>query len=324
MSELARSEGPIGTEHNGDTGRTPLWRRIRKRVGSLFGLPNADSSLRESLTDVLVQHEKMGDTLTAEERLMLMNLLNFGELRVDDVMVPRADIVAVEQQISLEELLDTFHSAAHSRLPVYRDTLDNPVGVIHIKDVMAELAARTRAGNGDQQDTPPFSIMKLRRDYLPVPKSKLAIDLLLQMQSTRNHMALVIDEYGGTDGLVTIEDLVEEIVGEIEDEHDIPEGPLIVARREGVYDAHARATIEELEKILGMNLLPEEREEDIDTLGGLVFSLVGRVPQRGELVSHAGAALEFEVVDADPRRIKRLRIYRRKEPTSLSASDSAS
>jgi CBS domain containing-hemolysin-like protein len=242
--------------------------------------------------------------LSEGERKMLVNLLSFGELRVDDVMVPRADIVAVEIGTPLSELAAIFRDAQHSRLPIYRETLDDPVGMVHIKDVLALLvpaAGEPQAGENVLQ--------RLRRDTLFVPPSMRVMDLLIKMQKSRIHMALVIDEYGGTDGLVTIEDLIEEIVGDIEDEHDVEETALIAARPDGGFDVNGRIPIEDLEQVLGHSLALPGQEEEIDTLGGLVFSLVGRVPLRGELISHPGG-FEFEILDADPRRVKKVRVHR--------------
>ncbi len=265
-----------------------LWARLRGR--------NGGDSLRESLEELIEEHEANDAPMNPEERHMLLNILSFGELSVRDVMVPRADIVAVDINSPLREVIGLFRREPHSRVPVFRETLDDVVGMVHIKDLLAHL-----------EDEERFDLAFLVRKILPVPPSMPILELLLQMRATRVHMAVVVDEYGGVDGLVTIEDLVEEIVGEIEDEHDIIEGPLLVVREDGVIEADARAEIEELEEHIGLSLLEEDREEDVDTLGGLVFSLVGRVPQRGELISHP-LGLEFEVVEADSRRIKRLRI----------------
>lgn len=275
---------------------------------ALFGLAgNGDSSLRESLEEVIEEHEDMHRGLTAEERHMLVNILNFGELRVEDVMVPRADVVGVEENASLEDVLRLYRESSHSRMPIYRETLDDPIGMVHLKDVLAWFAPPENGG-ADAVARPPFSLRSIRRNVLFVPPSMPALDLLVKMQATRIHLALVIDEYGGTDGLVSIEDLVEEIVGEIEDEHDIDSGPALVRREDGSIDADARCPIEDLEEMIGLRLVEEENEDDVDTLAGLVFSLLGRVPLRGELVRHP-AGLEFEVKDADPRRIKRMRIH---------------
>lgn len=279
-----------------------FWRRF-------LGAPSAsDPTLRESLEEALEDHGETDRTLTSEERHMLGNILSFGELRVDDVMVPRADIVAVEEGATLSELLRLYNGANHSRMPIYRETLDDPVGMMHIKDVVEYLTPPAEEIEGEPRlSNRKFALKDVRRDVLFVPPSMPALDLLQKMQATRIHLALVIDEYGGTDGLVSIEDLVEEIVGDIEDEHDAHEGPALATRPDGMIDADARAPIEELEEMLGLKLVDEESEDDIDTLGGLVFSLVDRVPVRGELIKHP-AGLEFEVRDADPRRIKKLRI----------------
>ncbi|MBX3506644.1 MAG: HlyC/CorC family transporter [Parvibaculum sp.] len=286
-----------------DERQRPRFGWLRAFLGK--GNGNGDSSLRESLEEVIEEHDDSHRSLTAEERHMLVNILKFGELRVDDVMVPRADVVAVDENATLDEVLRLYRDSAHSRMPVYRETLDDPVGMVHLKDVLAFLAPPATETAAPR---PPFSLRTIRRDVLFVPPSMPAIDLLVKMQATRIHLALVIDEYGGTYGLVSIEDLVEQIVGEIEDEHDVDSGPSLVKRDDGTIDADARCDIEDLEDMIGVRLVDEENEDDIDTLGGLVFSLLGRVPIRGELVRHP-AGLEFEVKDADPRRIKRVRIH---------------
>ena len=289
-----------------DTARAApsLSARIVSAVKSIFRRPAMDESLRESLEGVIGQRAEAGNILADEERHMLVNILSFGERRVDDVMVPRADIIAVEEQASLEDVLRVCYESAHSRLPIYRETLDNALGMVHIKDLLRWLAPGPPG-----TASAPFSLRSLRRNILFVPSSMRARDLLLKMQTTRIHLALVVDEYGGIEGLVSIEDLVEEIVGDIEDEHDTVEGPLLIRRVNGVVEADARAPIEDLEEMFGVTLISQEDREDMDTLGGLVFSLVGRVPLRGELIVHP-EGLEFEVRDADPRRIKRLRIHK--------------
>ncbi len=288
--------------------RRGIAQRLRETWRKLIGIPSAsDPTLRESLEEALEGHDETGRTLTAEERHMLGNILSFGELRVDDVMVPRADVVAVEESASLSDLLRLYSEANHSRMPIYRETLDDPIGMVHIKDVVEYLTPPDGEVLASAL-TKPFALKSVRRDVLFVPPSMPALDLLVKMQATRIHLALVIDEYGGTDGLVSIEDLVEEIVGDIEDEHDIDEGPALATRPDGTIDADARASIEELEEKLGLKLVDEDSEDDVETLGGLVFSLVGRVPVRGELIKHP-KGLEFEVRDADPRRIKKLRIH---------------
>lgn len=296
-------------------GLKSLWRK-------LIGIPSAsDPTLRESLEEALEGHDETGRTLTPEERHMLGNILSFGELRVDDVMVPRADVVAVEEGAGINELLRVYSEANHSRMPIYRETLDDPLGMVHIKDVVAFLTPPDDSDGTDQKAPRSFALKNIRRDVLFVPPSMPALDLLVKMQATRIHLALVIDEYGGTDGLVSIEDLVEEIVGDIEDEHDTDEGPSLATRADGTIDADARASIDELEDMLGLTLVDEESEDDVETLGGLVFSLVGRVPVRGELIKHP-CGIEFEVRDADPRRIKKLRIRLAVRPDKSTADKS--
>lgn len=240
----------------------------------------------------------------APPREMLLKAAQFDTLRVSDVMAPRADIVAIDAGASLDEVIERFAETGVSRMPVFRETLDDPIGVLHVKDVVAEIARQRREGRPAGRDR---AVGKLRRDILFVPPSMKLSQLLLRMQSTRQHLALVVDEYGGTDGLVSIEDLVEQIVGDIEDEHD-DDAPLIVERGPGLWEADAKAAIEALEQTAGVSLDLSDRDEavEVDTLGGLVFTMVGRVPARGEIVRHP-IGMEFEVLDADPRRIKRLR-----------------
>ncbi len=228
------------------------------------------------------------------------------ELRVVDVMVPRADITGVEVSTPLGELVRTFARAAHSRLPVYRETLDDPIGVVHIKDLIVHLtpdeAGEREPGWADRQVLPAMT-----RPLLFAPPSMRATDLLRRMQGRRMHLALVVDEYGGTDGLVTFEDLIEPIVGDIEDEHDDEDAPAIRARGPGVWDVEARAEIDAFEQVVGEEIAGPDEDEDVDSLGGLVFTLTGRVPERGEVIRHP-KGYEFEVLEADPRRIKRMRV----------------
>jgi len=243
---------------------------------------------------------------TSEAARVLVNQAQaFQSLRVEAVMTPRADVVSVELGAPLEEVWNRFSESEHSRMPIYRETLDDPVGVVHIKDLV-KLITPSREGGG--ADWTARVLPRLRRDTLFIPASMRAADLLLRMQATRIHMALVIDEFGGTDGLVTLEDLLEAVVGEIDDEHDVEETPQIV-ERPGGWEADARAALEDLEGLAGEELTLEDHDEVIDTVGGLVATLAGRVPQRGEVVGHP-AGYEFEVVDADPRRIKRVRVSR--------------
>lgn len=257
---------------------------------------SSEADERESLADLLGEEGKVFENLAPGERLILLNVLKLGEVRVGDVMIPRADIVAIDEEIQLTDLIKTFREGVHSRLPVYRDNLDEVLGVVHIKDVF-EFWDRAKR----------FNLRRIVREVLFVPASMPVVDLLLKMRLTRVHMAVVVDEYGGTDGLVTIEDLVEEIVGEIEGEHARAQGPMFTVRADGSILAQGRAPVSELEERLGVALVPEEREEDIETIGGLLVSLAGRVPLRGELIAHP-TGLEFEVLDSDPRRVKRVRI----------------
>jgi CBS domain containing-hemolysin-like protein len=215
-------------------------------------------------------------------------------------MAPRADIIAVDVGTGLDDLIRAFADGGHSRMPIFRGDLDDPIGMVHIKDVV-ELIARpeeARAAGGQ-------ILKKLRRDILYVPPSMRVTDLLLRMQASRIHMALVVDEYGGTDGLVTIEDLVEQVVGDINDEHDEEEEATIAARPGGGWDADARVELAEFTAVTGVALTADD--DEVDTLGGLVFSLAGRVPQRGEVLAHS-SGFEFEVTEADARKIRKLRI----------------
>jgi CBS domain containing-hemolysin-like protein len=224
-------------------------------------------------------------------------------LKVADVMVPRADIVGVAIDTPLSELTRAFAGAAHSRLPIYRDTLDDPVGMAHIKDVVVRLA---EAAEGELPGDARV-LSQIKRPLLFAPPSMRAAELLLRMQSRRQHMALVVDEYGGTDGLVTLEDLIEPVVGDIEDEHDEEDAPAIRRRSAGVWDVEARADIDDFEAAIGAEIAAPDEDDEVDTLGGLIFTLAGRIPERGEVIRHA-SGYEFEVLDADPRRIKRLRV----------------
>jgi hemolysin (HlyC) family protein len=295
-----------------------------------LGLPGVPT-LRANLENML-KNAGEEEALSAEEREMLLRTLRFGVLKVEDVMVPRADIIAVDENEPIRELLKTFDAAGVSRVPLFRETLDDPRGMVHVKDLLRWLMAdalgrpaseghalvppRPAASDAATTSVPdlsrvdlskPIVSAKLRRPMIFVPPSMPAANLLIRMQSTHIHMALVVDEYGGTDGLVTIEDLVEQIVGDIEDEHDEAEAANITKDKLGLVSA-ARTPVHELEEHLGLTLLKPGEEADIDTLGGLIFSLVGRVPARGELIRHP-AGIEFEVLDADPRRVKKLRVH---------------
>jgi CBS domain containing-hemolysin-like protein len=302
----AEDDVPVDEQRQSDEEASWFDRLLQK-----FGL-GEEPDLRELIEDALARSKS--DTLSVQERGMLRRILRFGNLTVEDVMVPRADIIAVDDSITIDELMRVFRQAEHSRLPVYRETLDDPRGMIHIRDLMswitaeAELADAERLNLGKVDLQRSIASMNIVRDLLYVPGSMSVLDLLPKMQTTRVHLALVVDEYGGTDGLVSIEDLVEEVVGDIADEHDVEDEPLIRTDPKLGLIADARIPIEDLEKHLQRELVSEEQEEDIDTLGGLVFSIAGRIPARGELVRHP-SGIEFEVLEADPRRIKKLRIH---------------
>jgi CBS domain containing-hemolysin-like protein len=234
-------------------------------------------------------------------REMMDRVMAFEAKRVIDVMSPRADIIAVEIETPLDALVGAFCDAGHSRMPIYRKDLDDPVGMAHIKDVLALVADPSRLAPGEAP------LRRIKREILYVPPSMRVTDLLLKMQASRVHMALVIDEFGGTDGLVTIEDLVEEIVGDINDEHDDAEQPTISSRPSGGWEADARVEFEEFTRATGVEFRSED--EEVDTLGGLVVSLAGRVPERGEVLSHPDG-WDFEIVDADARKVRKIRIRR--------------
>ncbi len=278
----------------------PLKRLIRKITGQDTGA----AAMRESLEEVIEESDRESAALSAQERMMLGNLLNFGELKVRDVMVPRAEIVAVDESIGLADLLKLFREAQHSRLPVFRETLDDPIGLIHVKDVLGLLEAEP---DGAYCLSPNARITALLRPILFAPPSMRTLDLLLKMQTTHTHLALVIDEYGGTDGLVSIEDIIEEIVGDIADEHD--EAPTVLKPDGNGFIADARMDLDDFRTQTGHDLLVEDGEDDIDidSLGGLVVSLLGRVPQRGEIVTHPDGT-EFQVLEADPRRVRKLHV----------------
>jgi len=283
-----------------------------------LGLPGTPT-LRETLENA-VNGAGEADEFSREEREMLLRILRFGTLRVEDVMIPRADIIAVDENESIRALLKAFDSAGVSRMPLYRETLDEPRGMVHVKDVLHWLIGDARgqapAGSAAKASEPdlsrvdlskPIVSAKLGRPMIYVPPSMPAANLLLRMQATHIHMALVVDEYGGTDGLVTIEDLVEQIVGDIEDEHDEAEAANIVSDAKLGLVTVARTPIQELEAYLGTKLLDPEQASEIETVGGLISTLAGRVPARGEQVVHP-SGIEFEVLDADRRRVKKLRV----------------
>ncbi len=272
-------------------------------IKSIFG--HTEQSLEDTVKEAIAEHEEdaQGSALGDGEKEMLYNVLQYGELRVNDVMVPRADIIALDMATEFKEMLTQFAEAAHSRMPLYRDTLDEVQGMIHVKDVLRVLVNRD-----DNVTLDNTTMINILRPVLYVPASMKVIDLLAKMRAVRTHMAVVVDEYGGTDGLVTIEDLVEEIVGEIEDEHDEDQANQIRALEGGAYLVDARIELDDLQDALGINFVDDEDMEEIDTLAGLVFDMAGKVPEIGELISHK-TGIVFEVVDADPRRIKQIRIH---------------
>jgi len=278
-----------------DTAEPSALRRLIDWVKDLRR-SDAEEQVRETLEELIEERVETSEApIDAHERRLIANILRLREITAHDVMVPRADIVAVDLSAGRDAAVEMINSQPHSRYPVYRGTLDDAVGFIHIKDVLTLVAANA-----------PFHLSRIIRRILYVSPSMRVPDLLLEMRLKRTHMALVVDEYGGIDGLITIENLVEQITGEIEDEHDGDAEPDFVERPDGAIEADARVPLSDFEARVGPLLKDEEREE-IDTLGGLVSFLAGRVPARGELIRHA-SGLEFEVVDADPRRIKRLRV----------------
>src|SRR6202030_3622910 len=294
--------------------------RLNRMMRAVFGW--SPTSIRSDLR-LRLDGAAAETGFSPDESRMLKNILSLRERRLDDLMVPRADIVAVQQDIPLGELVKVFENAAHSRLVVYNDTLDEPVGMVHIRDLIAFMTARATVS---AEPLPagldlaaidlamPLSRAKIIRTILFVPPSMPAIDLLAKMQATRIHLALIIDEYGGTDGLASIEDIVEEIVGDIEDEHDEATERGVIRQPDGSYVAVGRASLEEAVAVIGAEFDVGDAAEEVDTVGGYIVTLIGRVPVRGELVRGPGA-LEIEILDADPRRVKRVRIYPRKQST---------
>ena len=299
------------------------------RLRHTFGLQS--QSIREELEEALDEPREDGD-LSAQERAILRNVLSLHERRVRDIMIPRADIIAIAVKASLADVLALFRTEGHSRLPVYSDTLDDPRGMVHIRDFVDYIAGRAEAekdrretsgasaGAGEENRFPvdmidlsiSLSATGIVRSVLFIPPSMPALDLLVRMQATRTHMALVIDEYGGTDGLVSIEDVVEAVVGEIEDEHDDVEAIAVVRSAPDEYTVDARASLADVRRETGW-ALPDADRPDVDTIGGLVASIAGRVPSRGEIVVDKPSWLEFEVLEADPRRVKSVRLRRTPE-----------
>jgi CBS domain containing-hemolysin-like protein len=313
---------PVPVSRPSEHGRDISERWFTRALRTLFGWKT--NSIRAGLKDVL--EDGAGETgFSPTERIMLRNILGLRERRIADVMVPRADIIAVQREISLGELMKVFESAGHSRLVVYDETLDDAAGMVHIRDLVAFMtvraAASAKANTKRKKPFPagldlkavelsmPLSATKIIREILFGPPSMPVLDLLAKMQTTRIHLALVVDEYGGADGVVSIEDIVEQIVGEIADEHDEESPPGVVRQADGSFLADARANLEDVTAIVGPEFEVGEVAKEVDTLAGYVVTRTGRVPVRGELVPGPGP-FELEILDADPRRLKRLRIYR--------------
>ncbi len=285
----------------------------------------SEPSLRETLESAIRETQAEGDddSLSKQERDMLLNVLEFGETKVSEVMIPRADIVAIEENQTVAELLNLFARAGHSRVPVFRESLDNPIGMVHIKDAIAwtmrggaaplDQDAETAAQSLDLNRTAlktTIAAASLVREALFVPPSMPALALLAKMKAKKIHLAIVVDEFGGTDGLATFQDVVEEIMGDIADEHDEVEAPLI-GRENEAFIASARTPIEDVEQVLDMRLTAGGVPEDIETLGGLIMATVGRVPRRGQIIPHP-SGVTFEIVEASPRRLHTVRIFKQR------------
>jgi len=296
----ATKDGAGSKESDSSSEGGRIWRGLK---ALLFG-GDEGTSLRQELEDVITQYdgddapEHIKGDLVPAERQMLRNMLHFSEHTVDDVAVPRADIVAISQEASFAELMALFVECGHSRIPVFEGSLDKITGMIHIRDAFAILA---------RDEAHPVSLQALIRDPLYVPQSMGALDLLAEMRAKRTHLAIVLDEYSGTDGLVTIEDLVEEIVGDIEDEHDEAPEAMLVALAGGVWDADARTELEDVAKALDPKLA--EIDQDVDTLGGLAFVIAGKVPGVGDILTHEQSGWRIEIVEADTKRVTRVRLY---------------
>ena len=302
----------MNTEHKStEDDEDPSARRTGGPLGwfkGLFSGPDEDNRLKESLEEVVDELEDEDSSFGAEERSIIKNTLTFRNKRVDDIMVPRTDIVAVEASSTFEEVMEVFVEGTTSRLPVYRDSLDEVIAMVHIKDAFRELVTN-RDSNKEK------TLSAIQRPLLFVPPSMKLFDLLTKMQSTHIHMALVVDEYGGTDGLLTIEDLVEQIVGDIEDEHDEAEEDLLRELPGGDLMADARLEIEELENLLGLDLLTDDQDDDVDTLGGLLYTLAGYIPEVGEIIKDKNG-LRYKIMEGDARSIKTVLIQRGTAPDS--------
>jgi CBS domain containing-hemolysin-like protein len=311
MSDRHREQSPHSAEQ-----RRPNTPTLFDRMRALFGLGVA--SIRDDIEDALAETDA-AEVFSPQERAILKNVLNLHEIRVEDVMVPRADIIAIGSKATLKTVLALFRESGHSRLLVHGDTLDHPKGMVHIRDFVdyitepvAEQESGTVAGASVIHIDMAQSLegAGIMRSVLFVPPSMQALDLLVRMQAMRTHMAIVIDEYGGTDGLVTIEDIVEVIVGDIEDEHDETERPKIVESGAGVFIADARASLDEVVETVRLPVATAEEHQGVDTIGGLVTSLAGRVPLIGEAVP-GHEAFDFVILESDRRHVKRVQLQRK-------------
>jgi len=277
--------------------KTSLFGAIRSWLRHTLAVRH-DGTLKEALEEVIEEHESdSDDKLEAEERVMLHNVLSFAETKVSDIMIPRTDIAAVNLHVTLEEIKSHILEQKHTRIPVYDETLDQILGFVHVKDMLPIIGGEAE-----------FNIRSVLREVLFVPPSMRIMDLLVKMRSAGSHLAIVVDEYGGTDGLITMEDLFEEIVGDIQDEHDDDEDQedKISHISDGIFEVNARIRIEKLEKELGLSLVAED-DSEFDTLGGYIFFQLGRVPVKGEIVPHV-SGIQFKIIEADPRHIKKVRI----------------
>lgn len=304
MAEIAEDSEPPSRRRAG----------LFNRFTRIFARANAGPAA--AVEEALRNREDRGESIEGAHKDLILRAASFDRLKVADVMRPRAEIVAVEIAATLGEAARVFSESQHSRLPVYSETLDDPQGFVHVRDVLSLLApderGEARAKFSDR------TLARIKRDILFVPQSMTLATLFLKMQSSRIHLALVVDEYGGTDGLVSMEDLVEQIVGAIEDEHD-EDSRLVQERPAGAFEADGRASIDELQAKLGASLELPDHEDEFDTAAGLAVALAGRLPQRGEILHHP-AGFDVEIVDADPRRVKRIRLKRRSEGARADAS----
>ncbi|HEX7876115.1 MAG TPA: hemolysin family protein [Sphingobium sp.] len=304
MAEGSPKDGNGSKESDSSSHEGGLWSGLKSLLFGEEESPSLRRELEEALDEYDEEEQDEGSAspakgdLSAIERQMVRNLLHFSEHTVDDVAVPRADIIAIEEKASFAELAALFAEAGHSRIPVYRENLDTIVGMIHIRDAFAILAGKSPV---------PDSIAPLIRQPLYVPESMGALDLLAEMRAKRTHLAIVLDEYSGTEGLLTFEDLVEEIVGDVEDEHDDAPEALLVPLEGGLWEADARAELDDVAKEIDEKLA--DVEEDVDTLGGLAFVIAGRVPDAGEILEHEQSGWRLEVVSSDGRRVTRLRLH---------------